>query len=534
VTTFRTPYPGQKLETEKKLEDMTPEEIDAYEIAEEERLRREIELPHLYRFKRYKWARAFMENPKKEGMLCAANQISKSSTQITTCIEWATNKDLWPQLWAREPVQFWYFYPSQEVLTIEWLTKWPQFLPKGSMKDDAYYGWEEMKEKGKLLGIKFNSGVHVFFRTYSQHVKNLQAGTCDAIFCDEELPIAYYDELIFRLSASDGYFRMVFTATLGQDEWRRAMEPTDDEIAEGKEFAPNAFKQTISMYDCMYYEDGTPSPWTMAKIKERESRCSTANEVLKRIHGRFIVLGGRKYPTFDLKHHMKKEHPIPHNWHVYAAVDVGGGKDEGGESKDSHLAAIVFIAVSPDFRQGRVFFGWRGDNVTTTAGDVYEQYKKMRDEKKLQVVQKWYDWGSKDFKTISTRAGDPFEPAEKSHEIGEEVLNTLFKNDMLFIYETEELVKLGKELATLKKSTNKRIAKDDFCDALRYCVAKIPWDWSFLEGKARDASQDEKPEEVLTPLQQEIKARRAQFHEEQQQEEQRLQDEFDEWNSHYE
>jgi phage terminase large subunit-like protein len=94
------------------------------------------------------------------------------------------------------------------------------FLPRGKFKDDPVYGWKEEKKQGDIVAIHFNSGVHIFFKTYSQNAEDLQSGTCDAIFCDEELPEELY-ELIARLNATDGYIHMVFTATLGQDFWRR-------------------------------------------------------------------------------------------------------------------------------------------------------------------------------------------------------------------------------------------------------------------------------------------------------------------------
>ncbi len=127
--------------------------------------------------------------------------------------------------------------------------------------------------------------------------------------------------------------------------------------------------------------------------------------------------------------------------------------------------------------------------------------------------------------------GEPFEKAEKSHEIGEDVLNTLFKNDMLLIYEDEELVKLGAELATLKKTGAKKDAKDDFADALRYAVTKIPWDWSFLMGAPVEG--EETPEKPLSDMERQVMERRKAFSDDQEAEHQRVQDEFDEWNEAY-
>lgn len=492
----------------------------ALQAEENAKLQQSVELPFLYGWNWYQWAWNFYTSTNRINLLCAANQISKSSTQIRKCINWATDQKLWPELWNRPPIQFWYLYPTQKQVNAEFETKWKQFLPKGAMKDDEYYGWKEEKYKGDVIAIHFKSGVHVYFKTYMQSAAALQTGTCDAIFCDEELPVERFDELMLRISASDGYFHMVFTATLGQDYWRRAMEPESDEV----ETLPQAFKQTVSLYQAMSYMDGTTSHWTLERIKTVEARCSTHQEVLKRVFGKFIVLGGRKYESFDMKRHKKPKHPVPQNWLIYEGVDTGGGGD-------AHKAAICFVAVKPDYRQGRVFLGKRMDVGDTTAGDVFNEHQKMVKEHKLQVTQKWFDWGDKDFGVIATRAGDPFEPAEKSHEIGVPIVNTLFKNDMLFIYEDDELIKLCAELSTVKAKESKRTAKDDFTDALRYCVARIPWDWTAITGQALEP--DEKLESPRSPMEQEIYERRKAFSNENDKEQQRLNDEFNEWNEAY-
>lgn len=504
---------------------LTPEErlaLKREQVALKERQVKLREgLPFLYGWKWYPWAREFYESTNKLNFLCAANQVSKSSTQIRKCINWATDRSLWPRLWPnRRPIQFWYLYPTSSQANVEFITKWQEFLPRDEFKDDPVYGWSVEKKQGNIYAIHFNSGVHVFFKTYAQDSQALQTGTCDVIFCDEELPVDLYDELVFRISASDGYFHMVFTATLGQEFWRQVMEPEEQE----EEKLPEAAKWVVSMYDCKVYEDGTPSHWTDEKIQQVKNRCKTANEILKRVYGKFIMDdGGRKYEAFDIKRHLKPVHALPDSWLTYSGTDIGGGGR-------SHPGAIVFVKVSPDFRQGRVFLGWRGDGIgDTTAGDIYNQHEAMKKLHKLSPVMQNYDWGSKDFRTIADRNGGGFVPADKDHERGEQILNVLFKNDMLFLYETEELNKLAQELASLRKETPKNKAKDDFCDALRYAVTRIPWDWSAITGAAPE--QVEKPEEPLTEAQRQIQERRKMFDDAQEndREAQRVEDEFEEW-----
>jgi phage terminase large subunit-like protein len=400
----------------------------------------------------------------------------------------------------------------------EFVTKWLLFLPRGKFKDDPVYGWKEERKHGDIVAIHFNSGVHIFFKTYSQNAEDLQSGTCDAIFCDEELPEELYSELIARLNASDGYFHMVFTATLGQDFWRQVMEPREDE----DERFPDAAKWCVSLYDSQKYIDDSPSPWTDEKIAGVVSRCKSQAEFLKRVMGRFVVVGGRKYESFDATKHMKPKHPLPKDWLVFEGVDIGSGGD-------NHKAAICFVAVRPDFRAGRVFLGWRGDDEVTTAGDVFQKHLELKREYNLQPTIQAYDHAAKDFHTIASRAGESFVKAEKGHDLGEDVLNTLFKYDMLFIYEDGELAKLAGELSTLMKLTPKNKAKDDFADALRYAVTRVNWDFSFLTG-AEAPKVEFDPE--MSPKQREIAERRKAF-EEQAQDEGSVEEEIAEWNDAY-
>jgi phage terminase large subunit-like protein len=471
-------------------------------------------LPYLYGWKFYKWAREFFESRNKLNFLCAANQISKSSTQIRKCIHWATDQPIWPQLWARRPTQFWYLYPSQEVVNAEFKLKWVQFLPRGRFKDDPYYGWKELKSTGNTVGIEFNSGVIVYFKTYTKSVQHLQTGTCDSIFCDEELPVEIYDELAMRLNATDGYFHMVFTATMGQDLWRRCMEHAHNE----KEAFPTAAKWTVSLYEAMFYDDGTASHWTEERINGVINKCKNNAEVQKRVYGRFVMDEGLLYPTFDIGKHVIKGAEIPSSWLIYAGIDVGSGGEKG------HPAAITFVAVRPDYRSARVFMGWRGDDTETTVSDVVLKYIEMK--KGLTIAAAYYDWASKDFEIVARRMGEGFLKAEKSHEKGEQVINALFKNDMIFIYDHPELSKLSGELMTLYHGQDKRKAKNDFTDSFRYSVSSIPFDFEGLIGVPDKIL--ETPEQPLT----EVMMRRKAF-EDNDSDKYDIQEEFDEWNDRY-
>lgn len=489
-----------------------------------EKLRLKESLPHLYGYPWYSWAKEVFESVNRFGLLTAGNQLSKSSTQIRKCIHWATDKSLWPKLWPSsisQPNVFWYFYPTMDVAEEEWQLKWSLFMPRD--RDCPVYGWREVRKNNKIYQIEFNSGVTVIFKSYAQSIQDLQTGTIYAVFADEELPLSHFPEIQARLNATDGYFSMVFTATLGQEYWRKSIEGGGDE-----ELHPDADKWQVSLFDCVTYADGSPSPWTFEKIKRACLRaasnpdsqnaikgCETLTqlqkivkdlpdpEIQRRIMGKFVFVGGRKFEAFRRERNVSDPHPLPSNWLTYTGVDYGSGGESG------HPAAMVFVGVSPDFKMGRVYRARRMDGVLTTAQDVLDEYLRVRG--KIVPVLQTYDWSSKDFHTFASRRGISFQKAEKDQDWGVGTLNTLFKSGMLKIYDDDpELEKLITELMTLKATTLKRDAADDLCDALRYAVMAVPWDWSALDEVSFD-EEGRLKEPKAKPVKTEIDLRRE-FH----------------------
>jgi hypothetical protein len=318
------------------------------------------------------------------------------------------------------------------------------------------------------------------------------------------------------LAATDGYFSMVFTATLGQELWRCTME----EVGTSEEKFPTAWKKQVSMYDCLFYEDGSPSHWTKERIAQVIAQCKSQAEILKRVFGRFVVAEGKKYPGFDRDKNMRTNGPIPADWLHFAGVDIGSGGEKG------HPAAMTFLAVDPHYRRARVYKGWRGDQVETAASDVLAKYVELRGT--TWMTAQYYDQAAKDFLTYATRMGESFQSSEKSHEIGEDILNVLFKNGMLSIDNDDpELQKLAVELSTLKKSTPKTKAKDDFTDSLRYACTKIPWDFTIIKGAPPEGYvAEEKPRTETQVRKDEVDRMLAA-------EALNVQDEFEEWNELY-
>lgn len=429
-------------------------------------------------------------------LLTAANQVSKSSTQIRTIIDWATDKSKWQGLWptedftSRSPVM-WYLYPDATLATTEFKDKWEtEFMPRGVMKNSYQYGWEEEYDsRKKIYCVRFKTNAVVYFKSYAQDVHSLQGSTVHAIFTDEELPENLYSELYFRLNSTNGYFRMVFTATRSQEMFRCAME----EIGTRFEKFKGAWKKSVSLFECQEYMDGSKSKWTNERIQDTIDNCKDENEVQRRVMGRFVRSDSRRYVFSKTKNYVTplpedwKETP-PDDWHIFAGVDIGSGSPGNAPS------AIYFIAVRPDFRFGRIYNGWRGDGILTTAGDVFKKYMEMKDRQPLMAS---YDWGSSDFGQIAASNSEPFVKAMKDRSKGDEILNTLFKFGMLVIDDVGniELEKLSNELTNLGVDS---IHGDDSADSTRYGVVPIPWDFTGIKKNLKL----EKPIEDMSQLDQ--------------------------------
>lgn len=489
------------------------------------------DLPHLYGQKFYPWSREFFESRNRMNLLCAANQIGKSSIAIRKNIEWACNKKLWPSLWDSTPKQFWYFYPSDQVATVEVEKKWvPEFLPRGDMKNHEHYGWDIEYKSGDVAAIHFRSGCSIFFKSYGQKVVNLQTSSVHMMTFDEEAPEEIVNECLARLRATRGYFCQVFTATRGLQLWYRAMEC----IGTAEEVFKDAWKRSVSMRDCMFYEDGTPSQWTPERIKEAESYCTSQSEILKRIDGRFVKDEGRKYLTFDPDRCLgDASEKIPKDWRYYAGVDIGSG------GRGRSAGAVVIVACSPTLDRGRVVRTWRGDYEETTAKDILEKYKELREG--ISITQACYDYQSREFGLIASRSGEPFLPADKQRNSGEQIANTLFQSGALTIdsgvYDNQKLVT---ELMSVPAGEKNRKYQDDLTDALRYVLKLIPWDFVKIAPNLKfdDDQKQDVPDTSWTKdqwIQWEIKQRRGEMFDEhyQKNEWQSFSDEVAAWNEIY-
>jgi hypothetical protein len=452
-------------------------ELIAKAKQEIEKARLKHELPHIFGFKPYQWTLDYWNSTKRMKFICAGNQLSKSSTQIRHCIDLMTDKQKWAKYFpkwmseAKVPPVAWYIYPNKTKILEEW-DKWErEFLPRGSMRDDPTYGWKVDRDKDGIPQVlRFFSGSSVWIKTWHQ---DLQAGTLAAAFIDEEIIESIWGEIAARVTRYDGIISMVFTATLNQPFFFQVIERR----GMPDERFPHADKWQISMeYDCQFYADGTPSPWTPEEVARQKAKLGSETEINKRIHGRFQSNKGKRYPSFNRYMNIKSAGNIDRTWDFFGGVDVGTGGEDG------HPAAISIVAVRPDYKKARVVRLWRGnheENTNTT--QILNRYIEMTRD--LPMLKNYYDWHSKEFHLRASEAGVPFDKADKSRDFGIDLLNVLFKNQILDIDEGPFSDELAQELENSRNDERKQEAKDDLSDALRYSVSRISFDLSAITGE---------------------------------------------------
>lgn len=531
-------YTSKVVASEKKLNALAKRGVDQ-SVLQAELVREAIELkrsqlPHLYKFKWYPWAWDFFNTRSRYAFLTAANQIGKSTTLARLAIEWAGNPSLWPELWPMSPNArlFWWFSPSQKVMTREFEQKWiPDLLPQDLGKNHATYGWHATYTKeGYIDSVHFNSGVTIAFHTYMQQPINLQSATVWATFFDEEMPCdddSAVNELLVRMRSTGGYLRKSFTATIGGELWYRTMERIglDDEAFKG------AWKRSVSLYDCQTFTDGSPSIWTPELIRNEEEACTTEAERLKRVMGRFVKSEGLQYAAFNASKHVVDEFIIPNDWVRYASVDLGGN-----QTKKRSKAAVIFFAVNPEMTKAYIYKTWRGDHERTTAGDVFDKYIEMRGDE--YVAQKCYDYASADFYEIATRRNEAFLPGLKDRNAGIKRMNQLFHDNALFVTRHFGFEKVVGELMTVSIGGKESKQTDDLTDAIRYGLMLVPFNWSliserkFSDNGALAPSQRKKPEKI-DERREALEAMRARVNQKPQGFDAELEADINEWNQYY-
>jgi hypothetical protein len=442
-------------------------------------------LPHLFSFKFYTWMRNFWSCEKQFQYIFLPNQVGKSSIMIRRIIHYCTEPKSWTRF-KRQPRMVMYFYPDKKTILREISTKWPEFLPQGIYKDDDKYGYTIKYQGGYPDRIEWKSGVTLFFMTYGtsnikESAQRMQASTPSIVAADEVVPEQLINEIIARVSSP---------ANIGAMFWQACtptrFEPYLQKIQNGKTKMPDSYVQTNSLFDCVEYEDGSKSPWTVKEIEKKISTYTTQRDVQIRVYGKFSASEGLQFPQFHRDRHFQPRHHVPKDWDLYAGIDYGSGGATG------HPSSVAIIAVNSEYSKARVMSLSRMDKDRfpngTTEDDVLNEYLLMcQDLGRPFATAAYYDWACGAMAVSAAQRGISLINANKKREDGKNIINSLFKNDMMLIYQDAkppeiegadtEAEKLCDELEALMEGADKKSAKDDLIDALRYAVSSLTWNF---------------------------------------------------------
>lgn len=467
------------------------------------------ELPFLYGFKRYAWQEEFWKCEEMFQFIFKANQIGGSTIMQNRLIDFCTNPKLW-QRYLKQPRLVLYLYPDKNTATREYESKIKYNLPQGEMKNHPQYGWKEVWDGKYIDSIEFK---HIIwsFKTYGSGSENLQASSPAILACDEELPEELWPELQMRIASpanKGSQFWMGCTPTKGQKYLAK--------IQSGETKIPNSKVWTVSQYQCLTYADGSKSLWTKEAIQRIEQTLPSEREIQVRVHGLFKPIDSLLITQFDRNKHTQEFHLIK-GWNYYAGIDYGVGGATG------HPSAIAIVAVSPSFNAAKVMKCWKGDNQNrTTPDDIIVKYLEMIGELGITDMSGvYYDHSAGSLGIIADRAGLGFTKANKARDDGYNLINSLFKNNMLHIMldasQMGEL--LVDEIESITGDFNKKRAGDDLLDATRYSLSSIPFNFENIK---------------ITPAEKVIASRqvgRHEIHNDYEMDE--LGEEIDEWNEYY-
>ncbi|MCT4641591.1 MAG: hypothetical protein N4A33_04785 [Bacteriovoracaceae bacterium] len=475
-------------------------------------------LPHKY-YDLYDWQHEFIECTHHKQYLTAANQTGKTFSMMLKAFKMSADVEWREKQWGdNQPRMGWYILPDQKTIDDNFYTKWePDILPRGEKKKKGKYRWQLVKSGGHVRGIYFpETQFTLSFVSFGASASNLQSRTLGFVIFDEEpkelhkiaeietRTLAYNDPV-----TGDPVSIIVygFTPTIGHDRFRRIFSFNDpnffnnipedikekyfedgylvnprNEKDEIEKKSKLIWKRRVSMFDCIKFRSGKPGRLTVSRIRQFIQAQPNARSIMIRVFGSFEKDddGGLVYSAFNRMIHLQPYHDVFHHENVNtgfytAGIDYGSGTN--------HQSSIVISWISPDYKAVRIYKMWKGaKGVPTTADDVIKKYVEMT--RGIQIKFPFYDWAAADLREIAFRMGITLHKAQKNVELGTNLMNTLFKNNMIKI-----LVRPGDdmphhlalELENITHDQKKRSRNDDLSDSLKYSLSGIAHLFNLLE-----------------------------------------------------
>jgi hypothetical protein len=488
--------------------------------------------PHKY-FEFYDWQDEFIYQEKhieKYGKypnrlyLTCANQIGKTFAIQNLALFLCTNVEFRKKRWGNNlPRVIWYVLPTQDHINDFYNEKWePDILSRDEAKADGEFAWKEIKKGKDIKGIYFkNTKCTLNFITLSARSSSHQGRSVGAILFDEEPPVDKLAELETRTASfndpetglSTAILAFAFTPTSAQDYFKRVFQfqdlrflnkvPKDlkdkyfldkhtdthrtctpqEEEKELFKAGPTTWKRRVSMFEAVKFKSGKRGKFTNARVREFIKAQPTNRDLMIRAFAQFEKEddGGKIYKYFDRDKHLRSVERsyiqrFKRGGLLTSGIDYGSGSN--------HPGGYVVTWVSDDKKTVKIVLKWRGEKgKVTTAGDIIEKY--IAATKGWNISFPFYDHSCKDLATIYNRiTGKELYKAEKSHEIGVGVVDTLYKHNMLEILGIDD-EPYGEWAAVEYENLSNKIAKkdrsDELSDCIRYSLAGVAHMFEFTE-----------------------------------------------------
>lgn len=266
--------------------------------------------PNIFMYKPHPKQCNFHESYLREKLFIGGNRSGKTVANVTECIWWLTKRHPdRPDINAMvEPVRGrWITTSFVDGVEKIALPMFRQFLPASDLIDGS---WDKSYDRYRRT-LTLANGSFIEFMSYDQELEKF-AGT-SRHFCafDEEPPQAIFIECRMRLIDTKGSWWISMTPVEGMSwVYHIVYEP-----AVIKSARPQTLVVEIRTGE---------NPYLDAQEIDAAMEGLSEGDVSARKDGKFIELGGKVYPTFNIRQHRNTDGFVPDNtMTVYTSYDHG-------------------------------------------------------------------------------------------------------------------------------------------------------------------------------------------------------------------
>lgn len=331
--------------------------------------------------------------------------------------------------------------------------------------------------------LRKTDGTTIEYKTYKSGIEAFAGESCKGVWMDEDPAISrisgeeIFVEALQRTVDCGGFLYITATPILGKNwMWKRIRQPSFE--------SPNIDTWQVSLLENKFIAQDE---------KDLIKSLMTADEIDRRFYGLFTTLSGAVFKEFFADRHVIEPFPIPADWSHSIGIDLGY----------NNPFACVFAACAPDGTT-YIYEGYKTNE--TLLADHYAKITTIADDFSLYGEPgkdaPFYRWESAicdhdaQERAELEALGMITLPANKDVNLSIAIINRLFKQDKLFIFNT--MPDLIDELQTLiykpisdRSDEKETILKrnDHLIDAMRYVIMYYHADSDFALGSTEVISK---------------------------------------------